>query len=472
MLQLRCNIFLNPIHLAGVKMKSMCSTQSRAWNVDYGYADLKLTKEGGVSFAARLAKESGLCELLETQMNGTLKVRRRGASEAQSILAQVYSLSMSKGHLSDLDDSRHNSVYRLLTGLGEMPCSRRMGEFLRRFRPSDLSRLRQVVAQWLGPLTAEVARRNRDSEGFVPVFIDGTDIEVDGKCFEGAAYGYRNVRRYQMHSVFVGNLMVSARLNEGDRHATHGWLEQLDEDVLGLLSGESDVWIRADNAYYKGEFAEYCRAHGFDYSVSVTNPNCKDPVVDKVWDMADDQWEWINDEEQAIYAYYRPSRWKHKATYAVIRRVVENGQKVLHPSYVYAYAYTVILVSTDELPIAEAVARHRGKQGQENAFKGPLNDMNLHHPPCKSYMANQAFYLCGLLAQALVRGVQYWMMPPGEWRRSLGTIIERLIEIPAMLTRSARRFQLKFDDQRRNKYEKWLNAVMFNSGELDSILLE
>ena len=40
----------------------------------------------------------------------------------------------------------------------------------------------------------------------------------------------------------------------------------------------------------------------------------------------------------------------------------------------------VILVSRDDLPLAELV-RRCGKRGRENAFKGPLRDLDLHHPP-------------------------------------------------------------------------------------------
>ncbi len=65
-------------------------------------------------------------------------------------------------------------------------------------------------------------------------------------------------------------------------------------------------------------------------------------------------------------------------------------------------------------------AQHRGKQGQGNVFRGPLIDLDLHHPPCRSFTANQAFYLCGLLAQALLCAVQYWLLPLDEWRCSLG----------------------------------------------------
>ncbi|OED45848.1 hypothetical protein ACH42_04520 [Endozoicomonas sp. (ex Bugula neritina AB1)] len=45
--------------------------------------------------------------------------------------------------------------------------------------------------------------------------------------------------------------------------------------------------------------------------------------------------------------------------------------------------YCVILVNRSDLPLKELVRRHREKQGQENAQKGPLIDLDLHHPPCK-----------------------------------------------------------------------------------------
>ena len=57
--------------------------------------------------------------------------------------------------------------------------------------------------------------------------------------------------------------------------------------------------------------------------------------------------------------------------------------------------HTVTLVSRNDLPLEELVRRHRGKQGQENACKGPLLDMDLHHPPCRSYRANRACYTLG-----------------------------------------------------------------------------
>ena len=89
------------------------------------------------------------------------------------------------------------------------------------------------------------------------------------------------------------------------------------------------------------------------------------------------------------------------------------GQTLLLP------VYTVILVSRDDLPLDELVRRHRGKQGQENAFKGPLIDLDLHHPPCRRFRANQAFYICGQIAQVLLRAVQYQLLPARARRHGL-----------------------------------------------------
>ena len=48
-----------------------------------------------------------------------------------------------------------------------------------------------------------------------------------------------------------------------------------------LLPEGTPVWGRADNAYYSQDFAEFRRERGWDCSVSVTNPNCKAPVLEQ-----------------------------------------------------------------------------------------------------------------------------------------------------------------------------------------------
>jgi len=88
--------------------------------------------------------------------------------------------------------------------------------------------------------------------------------------------------------------------------------------------------------------------------------------------------------ERAVTVTCHPRTWAEDQVYVVIRRDRERVLQLLRP------AYTVILMSRVDLPVAELVRRHRGTRGQENAFKGQLTELRLHHPPCNSYKANQA----------------------------------------------------------------------------------
>ena len=83
--------------------------------------------------------------------------------------------------------------------------------------------------------------------------------------------------------------------------------------------------------------------------------------------------------EDATLMRHRPAGWAAEQNHVVVRRCGEGRQQELVP------AYTVILVSRDDLPLDELVRRHRGKQGPavtgrfETAFKGLLIDLDLHH---------------------------------------------------------------------------------------------
>ena len=102
---------------------------------------------------------------------------------------------------------------------------------------------------------------------------------------------------------------------------------------------------------------------------------------------------------------------------------------------------------------APAVGQRR-QGAQENAFKGPLIDLDLHHPPCRKFRANQAFYICGQLAQMLLRAVQYQLLPARARRHGLRPLIRYLVRAVGRLVRSGRRWRLDF--ARNNFRLDWL----------------
>ena len=403
--------------------------------IEIDFTDAQLTGQGGWALLSRVARRLDLPRRLSEAVG--LKRRRRGASDAEMLWSLIASLAAGNGALSDVDALRSDAVGCRLLGLAQAPSSRRLGEYLCRFGSAEVAALQAVVRDVTRRLSPAVIAHEAARRGYVPVFVDGSAIEVGGALFEGADKGYDGTRQYWLHGVFVGPLWVSGRLHPGGVGVTRGWREQLADDVAPLLDGSAPVWVCADNAYYRRDFVGYCRERGWDYSVSVTHGVYRRPILDVLEGLDETAWEDIGLGESATRVRYRPGGWKTQ-DYVVVRRLHDGPQRCLLPSY------TVILTSCADLDLAETVRRHRGKQGQENAFKGPLIDLDLHHPPCRGFRANQAFYACGQIAQLLLRAVQYELLPVAARTHGLRTLIRHLIRTVARLVRSGRRWRLNF----------------------------
>ena len=429
--------------------------------IEIDITDAQLTAQGGSYFLAQMASRLNLPSFLRDAMH--VKQRRRGCNDEQMLLSLIYNLASGNGALSDLDALRIDTATRTIAGLEQSPASRRMGEYLSRCTPKDVEALQGVAHAISTQLLADACRREIADRGYVPVFIDGSEIEVMGHYYEEAHRGYSGRMQYWLHGVFVGGVWASARLCPGAGDVTAGWREQLEADVRPVLEtlhidtkpqGEDDsrkddsttvatnstvpVWVSTDNAYYRKDCVSYFSERGWDYSISVTNDTYKRPVLRRAKNASASSWEKISACEEATVVHHKPEGWKKEHRYIVIRTEWKGTQHLLFP------CYTVICVSRCDLPLQDLIARHRHKQGMENEFKGPLEALDLHHPPCLRFVANQIFYLCGQLAHLLLRAVQYRLLPPKEYRRSIRTLIHYLIRTVARVVRSSRKLRLLF----------------------------
>jgi len=406
-------------------------------NVQIDFTDDEITCSGGSIFLSALATHLDLPAHLSESIH--LKVRHRGASDADTLLSLIYTLAQGDGLLSDVDRLHADHVRSCLLGLSQVPKSRRVSDYLSRFDSVTVGQLQSVAGAVVSQILPSVINHERDRLGYVPVFVDGSAIEVYGQHMEGTGRGYSGDRQYWLHSVYVGRLWASGRLCPGGVDVASGWREQLDE-VTELLAHEEDIWVCMDNAYYRGEVVDYLREKNCDYSISVTNETYKRPLREEVSFLWPGDWTTINDDgaEEAALIYHKPNKWSTDESYVVVRTLSEGDQKYLFPRY------TFILVSRTDLPLAELIARHRRKQGQENAQKGPLIDLDLHHPPCLRFEANRAFYTLGQIAQNLLMGVQYWLLPESARVHGIRPIIRDLVKTAARLVRHARVWTVKF----------------------------
>ena len=417
--------------------------------VDHDFTDDRLTGFGGASALAAMAKRLGLFRALADAVR--VKARRRGASDAESFWALIASLACGNGALSDLDTLRFDGAACRLLGLRGCPSGRRMGEFLAKVSQSDVEGLLGVARNIAAQVAPAIIKHEVAEQGFAHVFPDGTELEVGGALFEGAGKSYGADKALLMHAVFMGRLWASGRLHPGGVHAAHGWKKQMDADIAHLIPAGTPVWARADNVYYSKDFANHCKSMGWDYSISVTNPNNKRPVLEAADGLQKNAWEDIGMCEEAAIVRHRPSGWEEHP-YIVIRKFNQrDGATELFPTF------TVIAVSRSDLPLADMVRRHRGKQGQENAFKGPLRELDLHHPPCRRLLSNQAFYICGQIAQMLLLAVQYNLLPEKARKHGLRALIRCVMRTVARLVKASGRWRLDFSKS--NIRLDWLYGI-------------
>lgn len=231
-------------------------------SVDIDFTDAQLTGQGGLTFLAQLARDSGLLEQFPQRIR--FKRRRRGASDAEMLWTLVASLASGNGALSDLDALRQDPATAQLLGIDTLPSGRRLGEYLSRMGSAQLDALQTIAHHLARYVAPTILDHQVETLGYVPVFVDGTAIEVDGRLFEGAGKGYAGSLQYWLHGVFVGGLWASGRLHPGGVDVAAGWREQLAHDVAPLLSDHHPVWLHADNVYYRGDLVRFCRERGWD----------------------------------------------------------------------------------------------------------------------------------------------------------------------------------------------------------------
>ncbi len=160
----------------------------------YGVCDDHWTGLAGLGVVARLARFLGLPAKLAASVR--LPRRRRGCSDMQMLLALIYSAYAGVGHLHAVDALGADDVVRQACGLRAVPASRWLGADLQRMHETALEGLRQcarLVSRHLVPLGAEACEQRW---GYVPVFVDGTEIKVEGKLFENAERGYHGEKQY------------------------------------------------------------------------------------------------------------------------------------------------------------------------------------------------------------------------------------------------------------------------------------
>ncbi|MCY4480031.1 MAG: hypothetical protein OXB97_09045, partial [Rhodospirillales bacterium] len=140
-------------------------------------------------------------------------------------------LAAGNGALSDLDALREDRVGQRLPGPGHVPSGQRPGAYLARIDEAQVETLLEAARSLAAQVAPVVVEHEAAVRGYVPVFIDGTAIEVDGKLSEEARRGYDGTRQYWLHGCSsarcgraAGCIRVAATwLEAGASNSTATW---------------------------------------------------------------------------------------------------------------------------------------------------------------------------------------------------------------------------------------------------------
>lgn len=416
---------------------------------------------------AELVRPVGLVETLDEAVPG-FKSRRRGSSVGEFLTALACAQLTGADHLVGLDHRRKDLA-------GEMfwptpaPASSTVTALARRVDEGGWTALRAATATTMARvLSVAPSARARLCASAPTIDLDATDIEVYGHNKAQVSYNYLGQRSGRVHAASWAEAGAAASITDS-RTTAHTCAVELVEQALDWLQEAGVAWdparrprVRADIGYCSKTTAADIVAAGADFAIGIQ----RQPRIWRLLGLIEqDAWRpaigMAN--AQVTDLNYPYGGWP-LGTRLLVRRVRHDvnaigtdprarRRRTLFPGQLslaleqnaeQIYGYSFILTNLDTstpTKAAETEAWHRHRTDIEELFKQAKHGAALRHLPSGDPAVNAAWVHAAFLAVALTSWLNQLLDQPTRvgvtrWRREL-------INIPARLTRHARRIVLR-----------------------------
>jgi Transposase DDE domain group 1 len=448
-----------------------------------GEPDPSLVRFGGLAVAGELARALDLERRIERELSRErrarpVKVRRRGASPAQLVLALAECQLAGGSFFRDLEEVRADEAGACLRIVGQTPSAPAALQRAKDFRRVHCQRIERALADAGHELDRRLGR-DRSLE-LATVDLDATQIEVFGRDKQGAARNRQGQMSYAPHVAFWGQTgrALTAELVSGAREKLTGAeCARIARRALSLLPTSTDplqrrgtVCCRIDSAYYQLELLNALRAERACFTVSVPRNQAMWKALDAIPADA-----WADALEmagaQVAATTYNPQGWKHEPLRLIIRRTVFSAAqiarlkgsrrlKTIHPDQlqlaldgqldeVYGYSFILSDMHCAHPLWIEYFHRHRAQV--EERLKDTKLGQALRHLPSGDENANRVWLTAALTALNLTAfccelcpAAGASATPDARPHRRHGKALRNLFFcIPLKIVRSARRLILR-----------------------------
>lgn len=411
-----------------------------------------VTAWGGLALIEALAHRMRLWS--EARRDLPARTRTAAGYDSTTVLASMIHglLSGARGTYA-AEPLREDEALKRVIGLEagvpeEATVWRALGQWADKDGAAALGRLQRRLCRRLIERTSLASLR---ADGFTPVFIDGTWLEVgrDSK-FEAAKF-FDGASKLMLSTLWVGPYLAGQHFapeGGGEMNASLDLIDPIWRDVVKPLKLASLVLILADSLYGNDtaltKFEARKGAHyvvGAGALADLERVAAEQPASQWQDTGANKKRGW---EESALCVHtFEAADWKRPRT-VVTRRWRPEGEMFFH----YASVLTNLqpddarmkrIVDSERITFARAVWRlYDRKQAMENQFKDTLIDLGLHHPPCAELARNEVFYAVAALALNLSIGVRHLGFEGGEKKMRLWRLRREMLAIPARAVRHAR----------------------------------
>jgi hypothetical protein len=396
----------------------------------------RATAHGGQVLVDAIARRFGLWERLSA-LPGLDPRKRKGAGhDPEAMAAQIiFTLTSGGASLADVERLGADGVLLEAVGLEKGADQTTVAEWLRAQTPQSVRRLCELNSTFVKEAVKACAPGRVRQGGELEMFFDDTEIEVYGKKIQGARINYNGDLALSWQTLWAGPFLLDQEL---------GGFGTVAECQGALIDEHGELWegakayFYADSGSSEGTLLTHTAAAGFT-RWSVSYNKWTGPLERLAAEKRDSDWGDPADrhgvEERYAWVLHMPEGLSGAQTFAACRWK-KPGELF------WRYAFVACEKDTTRTP-RSVFERHRLKGACEQRFSEVLSDLDLHHPPCLSLIANRAFYALATLAYNLLTALKVLELEDDQQAWRVRSIIRFLLTVPATLVCHANRRRFK-----------------------------
>jgi len=404
-------------------------------SVKVGETDAAVTNFPGVVPLANLGRRLGLFDDLDALL--PRKERDRGLANSAGVF-DLMCIPLSGGEcINDLEQLRQDQGLRRLLGRRVMPPST-AHDFLRRIRYDGLSGLAHVRRRMLGRMAKQT--------GTTTATLD-CDASLFTSSGRNARLSYKHERGYMPMLAFWEELgmVVNDDFRNGNASPGSDALAFLKQTLAQLPPEVSEVNVRSDSAWYQAEVMDYCDelGHGFCFAADQD-----EAVKGAIMAIGEDSWRRIDlcsdpaDPEPYVREWASETVHTLNRSARTYRLIVIRKERLQDDLFYGPYKYQALITNMD-LPLERQIAWYRRRGQCENQIKELKWDFELRILPSGDFFVNALYLRIMTLAYNLFVALKTLVLPEPYKTLRLKTLLFRLLGLPGLVTRHARRLWLK-----------------------------